>query len=90
MDNKQTATVLQAIMQVPGLILTDDSSVMIEEGHDRDLVNTRLRFLSNKGVNDNDNGIAFTTYMRDKGVVVDARSRRSVTVRSDDLIKMFC
>lgn len=86
---KQWAVVSNNIMNVPGMALHNDSGVAMDSGHARDNETTRLRFNSNKGINDAVNGESFVKFMRGAGYTVDARSPRAVTVKDSDLVEAF-
>ena len=85
----QMNEILGKILDLPGMKVNADDEIMVEDGGARDDQRTHLIFLSNRGVNDDANGLLFAQFLRDKGLVVDQRKPKRVTVRNVDLVALF-
>jgi hypothetical protein len=89
MDSKQITAIKTNIFTIPGMQVFPGSVVVFGENHVRDTTNAHLTFMSDGCVTDADNGETFMAFMRDKGCVVDRRTSRTMSVKMDDLARLF-
>lgn len=79
-------TIAKRVMALPGMISANDSSFIAEDDRDD---TSYMKFMSDHGVTDDNNGNTFTAYMRAQGCTIESSRPRSMRVIDADLRKLF-
>ena len=75
------------IMSLPGMNKEHDSNFIAEPAEEG--VTTYVKFMSDHGVTDDNNGMVLSTFMKEAGCVVDQARPRSMILHDVDLIRLF-
>lgn len=83
--DKQWTKIAKKIMALPGM-RKDAGSNFIAEGDDDE---TYIKFMSEHGVTDDDNGNTLAAYLIANGCIINQSRARSMTVPTAALAKLF-
>ncbi len=90
LNDNQLDQIAHAIMQVAGVTKEHESDLLIEEMGEGV---TGIKFMSDRGVTDDANGIAFATYLMSHGCVIEPfmepNHLRGMVVDNDSLVRLF-
>lgn len=75
------------IMDIPGMNKSHDSGFIIDYGlHPSRMY---IKFMSDAGVTDDQNGLTFAAYMRERGHKIEHVGTRSYVISTADMLKEF-
>ncbi len=85
---KQMNSIAEKIMSIPGMKREHDSDFMAEPA-DEEAGTTYIKFMSDRGITDDHNGILLSAYLRLNNCVVDQVRLRAMIVSDADLVRLF-